>query len=210
MGIKNVLAIELLKIAINRTSPKTLQERLREEWQAHLDALPDGLPKLRAAAGFLRSTFHQENENLRLYIFMHGVTICLIFFMHALGKIDYPHMLSACGIVLGVFGTGVLCWEPAAINQNLEFISDEITYLGSSKKLSREAISYITFFAVLGAMQACAYSYLIVQGLVKNNLQGLPPALTIGLVCIVYACPSFGTYVLAKMQRRQCSLGSKK
>ena len=53
MGIKNVLAIALLKIAVNRTSPKALQERLREEWRAYLDALPDGLAKVSAAAGFL-------------------------------------------------------------------------------------------------------------------------------------------------------------
>jgi hypothetical protein len=46
----------LLKIAINRMSPK-LQERMREEWQAHLNALPGGLSKLSAAAGFLLSTF---------------------------------------------------------------------------------------------------------------------------------------------------------
>ena len=46
----------LLKIAVNRMSLK-LRERMREEWQAHLDALPGGLSKLSAAAGFLLSTF---------------------------------------------------------------------------------------------------------------------------------------------------------
>jgi hypothetical protein len=46
----------LLKIAVDRMSPK-LQERMREEWQAHLDALPGGLSKLSASAGFLLSTF---------------------------------------------------------------------------------------------------------------------------------------------------------
>jgi hypothetical protein len=46
----------LLKIAVNRMSPK-LQERMREEWQAHLDALPGGISKLSASAGFLLSTF---------------------------------------------------------------------------------------------------------------------------------------------------------
>jgi hypothetical protein len=46
----------LMKIAVDRMSPK-LQERMREEWQAHLDALPGGLSKLSAAAGFLLSTF---------------------------------------------------------------------------------------------------------------------------------------------------------
>jgi hypothetical protein len=49
---------QLLKIAVNRTSPKALRERRQEEWQAWLGALPDGQPKLSAAAGFLRSTFH--------------------------------------------------------------------------------------------------------------------------------------------------------
>jgi len=34
-----------------------LRERMREEWQAHLNALPGGLSKLSAAAGFLLSTF---------------------------------------------------------------------------------------------------------------------------------------------------------
>jgi hypothetical protein len=46
----------LLKIAVKRMSPK-LRERMREEWQAHLDALPGALSKLSAAAGFLFSTF---------------------------------------------------------------------------------------------------------------------------------------------------------
>jgi hypothetical protein len=46
----------LLKIAVNRMSLK-LRERMREEWQAHLNALPGGLSKLSAAAGFLLSTF---------------------------------------------------------------------------------------------------------------------------------------------------------
>jgi hypothetical protein len=46
----------LLKIAVNRMSHK-LQDRMREEWQAHLNALPGGLSKLSAAAGFLFSTF---------------------------------------------------------------------------------------------------------------------------------------------------------
>jgi hypothetical protein len=46
----------LLKIAVNRMSPR-LQERMREEWRGHLDALPGGLSKLSAAAGFLLSTF---------------------------------------------------------------------------------------------------------------------------------------------------------
>ena len=46
----------LLKIAVDRMSPK-LQERMREEWQAHLDALPGGISKLSASAGFFLSTF---------------------------------------------------------------------------------------------------------------------------------------------------------
>ena len=46
----------LLKIAVNRMSPK-IRERMREEWQAHLGALPAALSKLSAAAGFLFSTF---------------------------------------------------------------------------------------------------------------------------------------------------------
>jgi hypothetical protein len=46
----------LLKIAVNRMSLK-LRDRMREEWQAHLNALPGGLSKLSAAAGFLLSTF---------------------------------------------------------------------------------------------------------------------------------------------------------
>src|SRR5207237_9699927 len=46
----------LVKIAVNRMSPR-LRDRMREEWQAHLDALPGGLSKLSAAAGFLLSTF---------------------------------------------------------------------------------------------------------------------------------------------------------
>src|ERR1700730_12027350 len=46
----------LLKIAVSRM-PLKLQDRMREEWQAHLNALPGGLSKLSAAAGFLLSTF---------------------------------------------------------------------------------------------------------------------------------------------------------
>jgi hypothetical protein len=46
----------LLKIAVKRMSPK-LKDRMREEWQAHLDTLPGGLSKLGAAASFLLSTF---------------------------------------------------------------------------------------------------------------------------------------------------------
>jgi hypothetical protein len=46
----------LLKIAVKRMSPR-LQDRMREEWQANLDALPGGLSKLSAAAGFVLSTF---------------------------------------------------------------------------------------------------------------------------------------------------------
>jgi hypothetical protein len=46
----------LLKIALKRMPPK-LQDRMREEWQAHLDTLPGGLSKLGAAASFLLSTF---------------------------------------------------------------------------------------------------------------------------------------------------------
>ena len=45
----------LLKIAIKRM-PAKLQERMREEWQAHLDTLPGGLSKLGAAASFVLST----------------------------------------------------------------------------------------------------------------------------------------------------------
>jgi hypothetical protein len=41
---------------VKRMSPK-LRERMRKEWQAHLDALPGALSKLSAAAGFLFSTF---------------------------------------------------------------------------------------------------------------------------------------------------------
>lgn len=46
----------LLKIAVNRM-PLKLQERMQEEWQAHLNALPGGLSKLSATACFLLSTF---------------------------------------------------------------------------------------------------------------------------------------------------------
>lgn len=46
----------LLKIAVKRMSPK-LKDRMREEWQAHLDTLPGGPSKLGAAASFLLSTF---------------------------------------------------------------------------------------------------------------------------------------------------------
>jgi hypothetical protein len=53
----------LLKIAIKRM-PAKLQERMREEWQAHLDTLPGGLSKLGAAASFVLSTFwgYREDE----------------------------------------------------------------------------------------------------------------------------------------------------
>jgi hypothetical protein len=208
MGIKNVLAIVLLKIAVNRTSPKALRERLREEWQAYLDAFPDGLPKLRAAAGFLWSTFHQEKK-IRLFFLINAEVFCSTLLMHAVNKIDFPHVWSAWIILLGIFGTTVLYWEPFATTQNLEYISDEITYLGTSRKLPRGIICSITFFAVLAAMQACAYSHLIVQGLVKHNVHG-SPALTIVVVCIVFACAPFGIYVLAKMERCQCRRWLKK
>lgn len=45
----------LKELAVCRLPPG-IAERIAEEWQAHLDALPDGLSKLTAAAGFLFST----------------------------------------------------------------------------------------------------------------------------------------------------------
>jgi hypothetical protein len=209
MDIKNVLAITLLKVAVNRTSPKALRERLGEEWQAHLDALPDGLPKLSAAAGFFWSTFRQENEKIRLVFLIHCEAIFLLFFMCSLKKIAYLPTMSACGIVVGVLGTLMIYWAPIATIKNLEYIDDEISYLGNGRKLSHEAIYCIGFFVVLGAIQAYSYSYLFSQGLVHNAL-GLPPALAIGLVCIAFACPPSGMYVLAKMERRQFSRWHKK
>ena len=41
--------------------PPELQERMREEWRAHLAAIPGGLSKLTAASGFLLSTFKINN-----------------------------------------------------------------------------------------------------------------------------------------------------
>src|SRR5438270_12654672 len=46
----------LKELAVCRL-PSGIAERIAEEWQAHLDALPGGLSKLSAAAGFLLSTF---------------------------------------------------------------------------------------------------------------------------------------------------------
>jgi hypothetical protein len=210
MGIKNVLANQLLQIAVNRTSPKALRERLQEEWQAHLGALPDRQPKLSAAAGFLRSTFHQENEKIRLFFLIHWGAFSSILLMHVFGKIDYQHLLSGWGIVLGIFGTFVIYWEPIATPQNLAYIGDEILYAGSRIKVSGNTIFYITLFAVCGAIQTCAYSFLIVQGSVRPNVHGLPIAVTIASLCIAYSAAPIAVYALAKMQRRQCSRWAKK
>jgi hypothetical protein len=61
-----------------------------------------------------------------------------------LPDIDNLHRLAAWGIVLGVFGAGVLYWETAATDPNLQSVSYEIARAGSSTKFSVGESAWVT------------------------------------------------------------------
>jgi hypothetical protein len=126
-------------------------------------------------------------------------------FIFLLDKIGVLRTLVACGIALGIFGSGVLYWETVATDLDIRSVGREITRLGASTKLSVVDISYVIAFAGLGFIAFYLHSgEMVLFAKQKANL-GLHTALLIGVVAVVYACPAFGVYVQAKLMRRLCS-----
>src|SRR5262249_41913907 len=80
-----------------------------------------------------------------IYVFI-GMTY--IWGLHYIGV---PRTLAACGIILGVFGAGVLYWETVADIQELQSVSYETDRFGrSSTNLSPSGFGVILVFAGLG------------------------------------------------------------
>jgi hypothetical protein len=122
--------------------------------------------------------------------------------------IGLPRTLAACGIVLAVFGAGVLYWETVAEIQELKRVSNEIDLWGSSTKLSLGEIGGVLAFAGLGFWIGYLQAAVVVLSAAKHNPNhlGLYTVLRAVGAFIIYALPpAFGAYGVAKWQRRFCS-----
>jgi hypothetical protein len=138
----------------------------------------------------------------RGYAAFHITAISLIFMF----KIGIVQTLAACGIVLGVFGAGVLYWETVATDQNLQSVSHELARVGGSTKLSFGENASVIALCHLGLVLFVLYSSLLVLIAKYNpNQLRLPAAVCIGLLFIFFAVALISTYGLIKTIRRLCS-----
>jgi hypothetical protein len=122
------------------------------------------------------------------------------------GSLGFRRTLAACGLVLGVFGAGVLYWETVAPVQELRTVHNDFARVGSTKKLSIGQIAGVIAFAGLGFVTAYLQAAVFVLSAKGNpNAVGWHTALRVGVVFLVYALAPLGTYGAAKWQRRFCN-----
>jgi hypothetical protein len=137
----------------------------------------------------------------RTYIASHCVLIALII----IWTTGFLHKLSACGIVLAVFGAGVLYWETVAEEQDLKSVGHGIAWYRITK-LSNEEIFWITALCHLAFVLFYFYSGLLVSiARYDPNHLKLPIVLCIGILFIFFTSVILLAYVSNKMKRRLCN-----
>jgi hypothetical protein len=143
--------------------------------------------------------------NARAFCAFTVMVMCMIY-MLAPQHIGFARTLEACGIVLGVFGAGVLYWETVAEVQELQSVYKETAHMGSSTKLSLGQIVSVIVIVGLGFIIAYLQAGAIALSARHNpNQAELYTALRVVPVFIIYAIPALGFYGGTKWVRRFCS-----
>ena len=114
--------------------------------------------------------------------------ICIASEAGALGK------LSACGIVLGIFGSGVLYWETVADEAGLRSIGNEVLRSVDGRRLSVSEVGTVAMMACLSFLQAFILMALVALRFREGHDAaralvgtGLTTVLLVGPALIVYA-----------------------
>jgi hypothetical protein len=115
---------------------------------------------------------------------------------------DHLHKLSGIGITLGVLGAGFLYWETIVSDRELEIISNALTYLGSTRRLSPGDIAWVILFALVMVpvllLGICSIIYQHMHGLKEGALH---TTFRVGLWLFAYSLPAFSSYGCSKWMR---------
>lgn len=162
------------------------------------------------ARNFPKSFFHISRDpsllpvGVRSFIACIGFVIVLIvLYSHA----DFWNKLSACGLVLGIFGSGILYWETIADERGLRSVSNEIAR-SSSKKLSFSDTGMAITLVHLGIVQFFIFVPPWFTSL-KVGQNGLWTSGGVILTFAVFMGPAISTYLLAKFLCYWCHVWSR-
>lgn len=142
---------------------------------------------------------------VRSFIVVVGFGIAwIILYSHA----GFRSKLSACGILLGVFGSGILYWETAADKYGLKSVSNEIIR-SSGKGLSFSDTGMVITLIQLGIVQFFLFLPPWFANL-KVGQNGLWTSLGVSLTFAVFVSPAIATYLLVKLLRYWSHVWSRK
>jgi hypothetical protein len=117
-------------------------------------------------------------------------------------RIDIFHKIAAYGLVLGIFGAGILYWETVVSDQDLEIVAKGIALYRDTKLSLGEIVQIIVWYKVAFGMLFMIVASIVLTHKFQPNALKLPYALSIGIFfCSFTAFPLF-YYLLLKMLRR--------
>lgn len=138
---------------------------------------------------------------VRAYI---GGTVILVSLVALLLKSDVWHKLSACGLIIGIFGSGALYWQTIADNRALQSVSNEISRI-SSRSLSSSEIINVIELSYYGIIFFFVFLILILSHFKTGQNSGLRTMQGLGVSLFISVCPVFFFYLFMKILRFWCS-----
>lgn len=136
--------------------------------------------------------------NARVYI---AGSMMIIAFIIILSEADPFDKLSACGLVLGIFGSGVLYWETIASDVSLSSVSNEIARMAQNQDLSISDAGTIVIFGNLGFFLLFLLPATLVFIRFRQSNDPVYMIKSISMIAFASASPAIGVYTTHKIIR---------
>ena len=123
----------------------------------------------------------------RLWLIANSAVIVWVVLLSKSGGLK---KLSACGLVIDVFGAGLLYWETVADNQALRSVRYEVARSAQRNTLSASELGFIILYANMGFLLFLTYDVAIASDF-KSGASGLRATIAIVGILVVGAMPAF-------------------
>jgi len=131
-------------------------------------------------------------------------TVVLIFLILSLLSGDIWHKSAACGVILGIFGAGVLYWETVADDCALQSVNNEIART-SSRSLSFSEIITVIKFSHYGILLFFVSLFLLLLHFKSGDSSVSCTVQRIVISLFISILPALVYYLFMKMLRFSCS-----
>lgn len=138
---------------------------------------------------------------VRAYI---GGTFMLMLLVVLLSNSGIWHRLAACGLILGVFGSGALYWETIVNDVALQSVSNEIARL-SSRRLSFSEVTTLIELSHYGILVFFALLIILLVHFKTGQNDALRTGQGVLVLLAVSVLPVVLSYFIFKMTRFWCS-----